>query len=153
MATAFRAVPTGGETVLIVEDEAGVRSLGRRILETRGYRVLEAGSGQEALRVADEQPGPIHLLIADLVMPDLGGRQLADRLVVGRPGLRVLYVSGYTDDALIRAGEQEEPLHFLQKPFSLAALAQKVRGVLDAPAPGDVGAAHDFVDPASRAGL
>jgi len=121
---------SGTETALLVEDEAAVRALGRRMLERRGYRVLEAASGAEALRHVDNHPDPIHLLITDVVMPGMSGRELARRLGDLRPGIKVLYLSGYTDDALVRHGiESGEP--FLQKPFSRDALAMKVRDVLD----------------------
>ncbi len=123
--------PGGSETVLVAEDEAAVRGLLCQVLAAKGYAVLEAANGAEALGVAEGHPGPIHLVVADVVMPDLGGRELAERLRLGRPGLRVLYVSGYTDDAILRRGALEPGAAFLQKPFSPAALARKVREVLD----------------------
>jgi PAS domain S-box-containing protein len=126
-----RLPPRGNETVLLVEDEDGVRTLTRHVLADRGYLVLEASDGEEALGVASRHPGPIHLLLTDVVMPGMGGRELADRIAALRPEAKVLYVSGYTDDAIVRHGVLEEQVSFLQKPFSTIALASKVREVLD----------------------
>jgi CheY-like chemotaxis protein len=108
------------------------RLLTRRILESKGYHVLEAADGQEALAVAEGYPRAIHLLLTDVVMPSLGGRELADRLSIRQPGLKVLFLSGCTDDAVVRHGALEPGDNFLQKPFTPAALARKVRDVLDA---------------------
>jgi CheY-like chemotaxis protein len=109
-----------------------VRAVNRRILRQSGYAVLEAGDGTEALRVAAQHRGPIHLLLTDVEMPGLGGRQLAEQLSAVHPEARVLYVSGYPDDAVVQHGIREGRVQFLQKPFSPSALAQKVRDVLDA---------------------
>ncbi len=128
------AAPRGTETVLLVEDEDALRSLGRFVLQGAGYRVLEASDGKEALAVAAQYEGPIHLLASDVVMPELGGRQLAERLRTSRPGMKTLFLSGYTDDAVVRHGVLHETVHFLQKPFSPLGLTRKVREVLDAPA-------------------
>ncbi|MBN8749647.1 MAG: response regulator, partial [Variovorax sp.] len=117
---------------LLVEDEAGVRALTRHILAGCGYAVLEAADGEEAVRAAGRHPGPVHLLITDVVMPGVGGRVVAERVAERHPGVRVLFVSGYTDDTVIRHGILQEGVNFLQKPFTRAALAQKVREVLDA---------------------
>jgi PAS domain S-box-containing protein len=125
-------VPKGAETVLLVEDEDAVRTLSRLILESNGYTVLEARDGQEGVWVGQQHPGPIHLLVTDLVMPRMSGRQLADRLTQARPHMRVLFISGYTDEAAMRQGVLEPDLDFLQKPFSPISLARKVREVLDA---------------------
>jgi PAS domain S-box-containing protein len=122
----------GAETVLVVEDEEAVRSVMRRALEGAGYTVLEARGGAEAVRLAEQYAGPIHLVLTDVVMPGLNGRQVAERVTALRPGTRVLFVSGYTDDAVARHGVQGEGLAFLQKPFMPDALARKVREVLDA---------------------
>ncbi|MBN9522360.1 PAS domain S-box protein [bacterium] len=124
--------PGGRETVLLVEDEEAVRELAARVLRTKGYHVVEAADGAAALATAARHPGPIDLLVTDVVMPRLGGRELAARLAETRPGLRVLYLSGYTDDAVVRHGVTEAQVAFLQKPFGPDALAGKVREVLDA---------------------
>jgi PAS domain S-box-containing protein len=128
-------MPAGTETVLLVEDEDGVRALTRHVLAECGYLVLEARDGVDAMRMAARHEGPIDLLITDVVMPRLGGRATAVRLRADRPSLRVLYVSGYTDDAVVRHGILEAEVHFLQKPFTPLALAVKVRQVLDLPSP------------------
>lgn len=123
--------PRGTETILFAEDEPGVRNLTYRILAGCGYKVLLAGDGEEALRIAEADRGPIHLLISDVVMPGAGGRTTADQITRMHPEARVLYISGYTDDAVIRHGVLREGVHFLQKPFSPAALATIVREILD----------------------
>jgi PAS domain S-box-containing protein len=129
---ALPPVRRGTETVLLVEDEDAVRALTRIVLTGSGYAILEARSGEEGLRVAARHQGPIQLLISDVVMPELGGPEMAGRLVVLRPEMKVLFLSGYTDDAIVRHGILQEKVNFLQKPFSTTALAQKVREVLDA---------------------
>ena len=121
----------GSETILLVEDDETVRTLVRTVLRKNGYTVLEAGDGGEALVVAERHTGPIHLLLTDVVVPQLGGRRLADRLVALRPELRVLFTSGYTDDEVVRRGVFEAETSLLQKPFSPETLARKVREVLD----------------------
>jgi PAS domain S-box-containing protein len=131
-AGAAGAAPHGSETVLLVEDEPEVRGLARDILHQQGYTVLEAAEGDEALRIGREHGGPIHLLVTDVVMPQMGGRELADRLRARRPEIKVLYVSGYTDDATLHQGVSQTGMAFLPKPFTAAALAHKVRQVLDA---------------------
>ncbi len=129
-----RAGPSrGSETILLVEDEAGVRELAREILRMNGYTVLEAADGGEGLRIGERHAGPIHLLMTDVVMPRMGGRELAQRLARRRPDMRVLYMSGYTDDATLPHGVIEADTAFLQKPFAAGTLARKVREVLDAP--------------------
>jgi CheY-like chemotaxis protein len=107
----------------------------RQVLRAGGYAVLEAQDGAEALWLADRHSGPVDLLVTDVVMPGLDGRGLAERLGGRYPGLKVLYLSGYTDDVVFRRGVSQDEVHFLQKPFSPTALARKVREVLDAPAP------------------
>jgi two-component system, cell cycle sensor histidine kinase and response regulator CckA len=129
--------PIGTETILLVEDEAGVRKLSLTVLEKKGYVVLEAASGDMALQVARSQIGPIHLVLTDVVMPGMSGRELWDRLRLLRPDSRVLFMSGYMDDAIARHGVLESGIAFLQKPFTPFGLAQKVRDVLDAPAKAD----------------
>ncbi|HZV91114.1 MAG TPA: PAS domain-containing protein [Candidatus Nitrosocosmicus sp.] len=121
----------GGETVLLVEDEAGVRSIGKDLLEFHGYKVLEAENGVRALEVEARHKGPIHLLLTDVVMPLMGGRELAERLSSRRPETRILFVSGFTDDTVVRHGVLDEGVAFLQKPFTLESLSQTVRRVLD----------------------
>lgn len=126
-------VPGGSETVLVVEDEEAVRNLTRHVLHECGYRVLAAGNGREALAVAREHGGAIDLLVTDVIMPELGGRRLAEQLGPLHPDMKVLFLSGYTDDAVFRHGVLLEQTNFLQKPFSPAVLARKVREVLDTP--------------------
>jgi CheY-like chemotaxis protein len=132
-ATAQTAVlaPTGNEVVLLVEDQARVRSLTREVLERSGYHVLEAKNGSEGLERAEQHSGPINLLITDVIMPEMNGRALADRMTELRPAMRVLFISGYTDKAVVRHGVLKAKTAFLQKPFTATALAAKVREVLD----------------------
>ena len=125
------AVPRGDETVLLVEDQPEVRDLAREILEASGYRVLEACDAQEAVLMAERHPGPIHLLLTDVIMPRQSGRALAERLRPLRPELQVLYMSGYTNEAIVRHGVLEPDTVFIQKPFTPAALGSKVRETLD----------------------
>jgi two-component system cell cycle sensor histidine kinase/response regulator CckA len=122
---------TGTETILSVEDEEAVRTITRKMLEKRGYRVFSAASGEEALRIVEEHPGSISLLITDVIMPAMSGRVLAEQLEQIQPKLQVLYVSGYTDEAIMQHGVLAEGVNFLQKPFTAEALARKVRQVLD----------------------
>jgi CheY-like chemotaxis protein len=125
-------LPRGSETVLLVEDEPSVRDLALRLLKQQGYKVLEAANGEEALRVVQEHIGErIHLLLTDVVMPQMGGKELANQLKLLRPDVKVLYTSGYTDDAIVHHGVLEPGTHFLQKPFSPQTLSHKVREVLD----------------------
>ncbi len=124
--------PRGSETILLVEDDELVRDLANRLLEQQGYRVLKAANGQEALLVAKEHVGEtIHLLLADIVMPQMGGKELADWLKISRPNVKVLFTSGYADNAIVHHGVLNPGTHFLQKPFSLKTLSNKVREVLD----------------------
>ncbi len=125
---------TGSETVLIVEDEAGVRRLLRHVLESRGYKVLEATDGEQALRVYCESADRIELVLTDMIMPRMGGRELATRLSEMEPDVKIVFMSGYTDDVLLRTGQLGRGMSFLQKPLRPETLATKVREVLDAPA-------------------
>ncbi len=128
----FAAKPAkGAETVLVVEDEEGVRSLVCKTLKSKGYKVLEATGAAQALQIVEQLTEPIHLLLTDVVMPQAGGKELAKRLSTLRPGTKVLYMSGYTDDAIVRHGILEVGTFFLQKPFAPDALVRKVREVLD----------------------
>jgi signal transduction histidine kinase/CheY-like chemotaxis protein len=132
-ATPSRGGPArGSETVLVVEDEPAVLSLSCRALEAQGYVVLRATDAETAQRIVERHGGTIHLLLTDVVMPGLSGRELADRLTVKRPGIRVLYMSGYPGDAVVQHGALPSGTAFLQKPFSPDGLARKVRDVLDA---------------------
>jgi PAS domain S-box-containing protein len=126
-------LPVGTETVLLAEDAAAVRAAARQILERYGYTVLEAPSGRDALNIALKRQAPIHLLLTDVVMPEMSGRELAEQFFELRPSSKVLYMSGYTDDAVVLHGILSAGIAYLQKPFSPATLARKVREVLDAP--------------------
>ncbi len=121
----------GCETVLLVEDEESVRELVRETLSMRGYRVLEAENGEDGLRLAETCKQHIDILVTDVVMPGIGGRELAKKLVLARPGICVLYLSGYTEDAIVHQGALGPGTAFLQKPFTLQSLAKKVRDVLN----------------------
>ena len=125
-------LPVGTETILLAEDAAAVRAAARQILERYGYTVLEAPSGRDALNIALKRQSPIHLLLTDVVMPEMSGRDLAEQIKELRPSVKVLYMSGYTDDAVVLHGILSAEIAYLQKPFSPATLARKVREVLDA---------------------
>jgi PAS domain S-box-containing protein len=127
------AIPTGSEAILLVEDDASVRAVVRRMLETQGYAVTEAASAADAVRVMEAWDGHVDLLMVDVVMPDLNGRALAERLRARWPGLRVIFMSGYTDDEILRRGLVEPGVAFLAKPFSPNRLAHAVRESLDSP--------------------
>jgi PAS domain S-box-containing protein len=129
--TEAERIARGTETVLMVDDDDGLRELIEETLELEGYTVLAARNGQEALELCARRERPVDLLITDVVMPELSGRELAERLTAKCDELKVLYMSGYTDDAVVRHGVLEEGTFFLQKPFTLDALARKVRAVLD----------------------
>lgn len=131
LAPAAGPLPAGTEVVLLVEDEDGVRALCRSVLRSCGYTVLAAAGASEALRLAEAHAGRVRLLLTDVVMPEVGGRLLAEQVEALCPGLAVLYMSGYTDDAVIRHGVLQADTAFLQKPFTPAALATRVRQVLD----------------------
>ncbi|HXF94696.1 MAG TPA: PAS domain S-box protein [Gemmatimonadales bacterium] len=132
---ARQPLPGGRETILLVEDEESVRSVARGMLRRQGYTVLEAADARQAMELAERHAGPIHLLIADVVMPEIGGREVAARITALRPEVRVLYVSGYTEDAIAHYGVLDPAAAFLEKPFTPAILARRVRELLDAPPP------------------
>ena len=136
------APASGSETILFVEDEQGVRELVREYLSGCGYSVLEASDGVQALEIAAMHPGAIQMLITDVVMPRLSGRELAAQIASSRRNLKVLYISGYTDDSVFRHGVLEGGMEFLQKPFNLKALAQKIREILDGTTPTPVLRGH-----------
>ncbi|MDB6039569.1 MAG: sensor histidine kinase response regulator, and, putative heme-binding [Verrucomicrobiales bacterium] len=148
-APAISAIPKsshGGETVLLVEDGEIVRTLLTEVLASNGYNVLEACDGEEALRMAQEHNDTIDLLITDLVMPKISGRSLADRLHALRPEMLVLFISGYTDDEVVRHGKMDASAAFLQKPFRPDALITRVRSLLD----GSIAVAHECVSESAR---
>jgi CheY-like chemotaxis protein len=121
----------GSEVVLLVEDEEIVRKLARTILESSGYKVFEACNGRQGLAFCEAHPGPIDLLVSDVVMPELGGRELAEGAIKLRPAMKVMFMSGHTQDVILKEGV-DKGTPFLQKPFTPAALARKVRETLDA---------------------
>jgi CheY-like chemotaxis protein len=128
-----QALPRGSsEMVLLVEDEKGVRELAREYLETSGYRVLEAENGHVALELAAKHAGTIDVLVTDVVMPGIGGRELAERVAQIRPGIKILYMTGYTDRAIVHHGILETDAVLLQKPFTLGTLAAKLREIMTA---------------------
>jgi two-component system cell cycle sensor histidine kinase/response regulator CckA len=129
------AVPKGTETVLVVEDQDGIRDIVRESLRRNGYTVLIAADGNQALQMASTYPDPIHLLVTDLVMPNIGGRELAQRLTPLRPQMKVLFMSGYSEQAALNIENTDQSAPVLQKPFSLDALVRNVRRVLDQPEP------------------
>jgi len=129
------AARAGTETILLVEDEEAVRELASMILSAKGYSVVEARSSKEAEQIGAQRSGEIHLLLTDIIMPGTSGRELARRMMARHPRMRVLYMSGYTDNVLAQDGVLEQGVSFLQKPFTPADLAQKVREVLDARVP------------------
>ena len=124
----------GSETILLVEDDDGLRQLARKILQRNGYTVLEARHGSEAEQICREVENPIHLVLTDVVMPGIGGPELVRRLALLKPTVKVLYMSGYTDQTILQHGLLEMSACFLQKPFTPTSLARKVREVLDSPA-------------------
>jgi CheY-like chemotaxis protein len=126
-------IPRGSETILVAEDAESLRSLIRDFLMQLGYKVLEAGNGSQAMYVAQSHQGSIDLLMTDIVMPGTGGRELAAKFVGMRPDARVLYMSGYTDDTIVRHGIEEGSVALLTKPFTMETLGQKVREVLAGP--------------------
>jgi CheY-like chemotaxis protein len=129
-----RHVPGGTETILVVEDSESLRELACEILGENGYEVLEARSGAAAVECARRHPGRIDVVLTDVVMPGMSGRELGEKLAEERPALKVIFMSGYTDEAVVRHGVLAEGTAFIQKPFQLVTLLSKVREVLDRPA-------------------
>jgi PAS domain S-box-containing protein len=123
----------GSETILLVEDAEGVRTLARRVLTSNGYTVLVAARGSEALQLAQDYSEHIHLLLTDVIMPELSGWDLAQQMVKLRPGIKVLYMSGYTDEMIVHHGVLDEGIAYLQKPYTTDRLVERVREVLDPP--------------------
>jgi len=121
----------GSETVLIAEDDDALRDLAFKVLKQHGYTVLEASNGEEALVVSEQHEEAIHLMVTDVVMPGMSGRELAERLQSLRPEIKVLYMSGYTDNAIVHHGVLRPGVNFIEKPFTPENLARKVRNVLD----------------------
>ena len=124
-------LPRGNETILIVEDEEDVRKLAGKILEKQGYRILESFNGDDALVACERRKSPIHLMLADIIMPGMSGSELAKLLKPLYPEIKILYMSGYTDNAVVRHGVPEKGVNYIQKPFTMEGLARKVREVLD----------------------
>ncbi len=129
---AIPTLPRGNETILLVEDEAAVRDIAARMLQRQGYTVLEASDGEEALRVVEQHRGPVHVLLTAVVLPNMGGRHLAERMEVLRPEIKVLFASGYTDDVILRHNLLKRRGMLVQKPFTAELLAGKVHDALDA---------------------
>jgi PAS domain S-box-containing protein len=128
--------PGGTETILLVEDEEAVRTMVSKILRNKGYTVLEAAHSEEAFEISERHEGPIHLMVTDVIMPQMSGPELAERLAPRLPEMKVLYMSGYPDNTIVQHGVLEPGTAFLQKPFTLNALESKVREVLDGTRPG-----------------
>ena len=141
-------VEPGHETILLVEDEANLRYLARQYLEKQGYRVIEAADGAVAMQIAVAHEGVIHLLLTDVIMPGMNGRELAQRISEIRPNVKVLYMSGYTENVIGHNGMLDAGVRLLQKPFNLRDLKSKVREVLDAtPIPPEVAMSLQSVEP------
>jgi CheY-like chemotaxis protein len=129
--TPSRNRKVGSETILLVEDDDEVRSVATRILRRNGYRVLEAGNGAEALRVCEEEDEPVDLIVTDIVMPEMNGSELAQKIREKQPDARILFTSGYTEDAVVRQSFLHPGEAFMEKPFTPATLARKARELLD----------------------
>ena len=122
----------GRETILFVEDEPDLITLGRTVLEEYGYKVLTAANGAEAIEIATRSEGPIDLIVTDVVMPGMGGRELVERLREKNPNVEALFVSGYTRDTVLLHGVEEEEFHFMEKPYTPQSLAQAIHEILSA---------------------
>jgi len=122
---------TGNETILLVEDEEQILSLFKESLEDYGYRVLAAMQSEDALTLCEEHQGPIHLLVTDVVMPTMNGKELGDRIEKLKPGIKILYMSGYTNDIITHRGILTDGVNFIQKPFMVRDLARRLREVLE----------------------
>lgn len=131
--TADDAIAKGSETILLVEDEEAILRLSKIVLERFGYNVLAADTPKKALAIAESLEEPLHLLLTDVVMPEMNGKELTRKIEKMKSDIRVLYMSGYTGDVIMHQGILEEDVNFLQKPFSVNSLAAKVREVLDQP--------------------
>jgi len=129
------AKQTGSETILLVEDQPQVRELAHMVLAGKGYCVMVAATPEEAERACEQRDREIHLLLTDVIMPGVSGRELAKRLTLRQPNMRVLYMSGYTFNVIAQGGMLEDGMAFLQKPFTPSTLAEKVREVLDRAVP------------------
>jgi CheY-like chemotaxis protein len=138
----------GHETILLVEDAPAVRVLARDVLKAQGYTVVEAQHGREALRIAEQYAGPIHLLLTDVVMPEMNGRDLVEQLAPLRPSMAIIYMSGYTDTVVVHHGGLDPGAAFLQKPFTPSALLGKIRQLLDTCRDGHVREAPPIAGPA-----
>jgi two-component system cell cycle sensor histidine kinase/response regulator CckA len=132
---AAEIIPQGRETILLVEDEEVVRQVTHRILQRQGYTVLDAKDGQDALEILEQHPGPVHLMVTDLVMPGMNGRELALKMTAAHPEIKVLYMSGYAENGIVNQGVLEEGIVYIQKPFEARVLAYRVRELLDASLP------------------
>jgi CheY-like chemotaxis protein len=124
-------LPNGTETILLVEDEQSLRTIARLFLEGKGYTILEAASGQQAMEIARQHAGQIHLLLTDVIMPGMNGRELAEAVAASRAGIKLLYMSGYTDELVTQQGILNPGLQLLEKPFTRESLLSRVRAVLD----------------------
>jgi CheY-like chemotaxis protein len=136
-------IPRGTETLLVVEDDRSVRDMARQVLEAQGYKVLSASNGEDALlTVREHERSPIRLVVTDVIMPLMGGKVMAEWLNATHPDLKILFTSGYTDDAIEHHGVLERPVEFLPKPYTPATLARKVREMLDRPVAPNLDAAQ-----------
>src|SRR6201984_510806 len=144
----YQRVEPGTETILLVEDEANLRYLARQYLEKQGYKVIEAADGAVAMQIAVAHEAVIHLLLTDVIMPGINGRELAQRISEIRPNVKVLYMSGYTENVIGHDGTLDAGIRLLQKPFNLRDLKNKVREVLDTtPTPPEVAMSTQYVEP------